>query len=103
MGSEAAYVEDRTEFMATAGKGYNVVANPTGSKPLAAWLTGKPFADKIDKAHAVLIAVDVDGARVQQSGRRDLGREPDCRRLGVVLRRLAVKACGRPSPRQADR
>lgn len=57
VGSQESYVQERTEFMATAGKGYNTVANPTDIMPLTDWLKGLSFAAKIDKAHAVLVEV----------------------------------------------
>jgi len=44
--------------MASAGKAYTAVANPSGTLSLAEWLTGDPFAASIDAAHAVLVQVN---------------------------------------------
>jgi hypothetical protein len=57
VGPESKYVNDQAEFMESAGKGYNVVANPADVAALAEWLKNQPFASAIDRAHAVVVEV----------------------------------------------
>ena len=57
-GSLEGFEYERKAFMASAGKAYTAVANPSGTLSLAEWLTGDPFAASIDAAHAVLVQVN---------------------------------------------
>jgi hypothetical protein len=67
-GTYANFEAERKIYMKSAGSKYTAVANPSGTLTLADWISGTPFAGKIDKTNAVLVKVEWTALKGNNAG-----------------------------------